>query len=85
MFVSESLYVGTGPDPDEEQAHFNRRVVNVATAQQAADVINANGVAVVPTTDVAKQALVVLGYGPAWAAFAVHETGISADDPVLNL
>ena len=82
--VSESLYVGSGPDSDTEHRLYNRHVIRVATAQQAAKVINGGNVAIVPTTDVAKEALIVLGYGPVWAAMAVHET-VSPDDPMVYL
>lgn len=73
MVVSQLLYVGTGPDAATEQSLYRRDVVRVATALQARDVVNSKNVAVVPTRDVAREALILLGSTPEWARMAVFD------------
>lgn len=74
MMVTGRLYVGTGPNADMERRYYGRETTLVATARQAQIVIDGGDVAVVPTTDVAKDTLVLLGASPEWARMAVFET-----------
>lgn len=74
MMVSEMLWVGRGP----EYTSFGP-VTECATAQQAIDVMDEGRVAVVPTTDIAKEALLMLGVGEAWAAYATQGTTVERD------
>lgn len=67
MWISNRLYVGTGPDPDAERDLYQRDVVRVATSAQAARVIDAGGVAVVPTIDIARETLLLIGADSTWA------------------
>lgn len=73
MMVTERLYVGTGPDEEMERKYYGRGVIHTATPQQAKAVIDGGDVTVVPTTDVAKDTLVLLGASPAWSRMAVFE------------
>lgn len=73
MVISPLLYVGSGPDRDTEQDLYQRDVIRVATALQARDVVNAKNVAVVPTRDVARDALILLGATPEWSRMAVFD------------
>lgn len=61
MIVTPLLYVGTGPDYKESHRY--------ATADQAAHAVSEGHVAVVPTTDIAREALVLLGAEEWWARF----------------
>jgi hypothetical protein len=81
MMISESLWVGKGP----ESSTGTSGVLNCATAKQAADAIKANYIAVVPTTDVAHDAILAMGYGQAWATFATKDRNITPDDVVSFL
>lgn len=74
MMVTSTLYVGVGPDAGPERKYWGREVIRVATARQAQAVIHGGDVAVVPTKDVAKDALVLLGATPEWSRMAVFET-----------
>lgn len=73
MVISQLLYVGSGPDADQEWDLYQRDVIHVATARQARDVADSKNVAVVPTRDVARDALILLGATPEWARMAVFD------------
>lgn len=74
MMVSEMLWVGRGPDVPS----FGT-VVECATAEQARDTIRSTNTAVVPTTDIARETLILLGVGEAWAAYATQGTVVERD------
>lgn len=78
MMVSECLWVGTGP---KEPALG--KIVHCRSAGQAYTEIEKWNTVVVPTTDMAKDVLRLLGCGEAWIAFAVG--GISGLDPVAEI
>ena len=74
MMISSVLYVGTGPNEDMELKYFGKAVTRVATPWQAEAVIRSGDIAVVPTTDVAKDTLILLGATPEWSRMATFET-----------
>jgi hypothetical protein len=76
MMVSERLWVGTGPESDAG----TNGVENCATARQAANAVKAGSIAVVPTTDVAYDAILAMGYPQAHAAHAVLNRNVGQDD-----
>ena len=75
MMVSEMLWVGRGPS----DGTWWGDIVECATAQQAFDAIKSGNTAVVPTTDVARETLLLLGTGEAWATFATGGTLVERD------
>lgn len=75
MMVSEMLWVGKGP---EGPPSFGP-VRECATAQQAANAMKDNFTAVVPTTDIARDTLILLGVGEAWASYATQGTPVERD------
>jgi hypothetical protein len=75
MMISEHLWVGKGPE-----THLGAKgVTQCATAKQAADAIRNGFIAVVPTTDVAHDTILALGYDPLLANHAVNR-GVGPDD-----
>lgn len=74
MMISELLWVGRGP----ESTSFGP-IKECATAQQALDVMNDLNVAVVPTTDVARDVLRLLGCDEAWVVYATGGALLDGD------
>ena len=74
MMVSEKLWVGVGPDTPSFGI-----VVQCATAEQAKEAMGDANTAVVPTTDVARDTLLLLGVGEAWATYATQGTPVERD------
>ena len=74
MMVSEMLWVGRGPDTP-----LFGPIKECATARQALNAIESSNTAVVPTTDIAKETLLLLGCSEAWATFATGGTLVEWD------
>jgi hypothetical protein len=65
MMISELLWVGRGPDDGTAEQYC-------ASAGEAVTLIKQDIAAVVPTTDIAHQALLLLGSSNEWANFATR-------------
>lgn len=73
LVISELLYVGQGP----ASAVGADGMVQCDTALQALQAIRANRIAVVPSTGMARETLVLNGSGVEWADFATTGRGVS--------
>lgn len=74
MMVSELLWVGRGPD----EPIFGK-IVPCSSPHQAYDEMKKMNTVVVPTTDMARETLLLLGVGEAWAAYATQGTVVERD------
>lgn len=73
MYVSPRLYVGRAPNDEETAAK------HAGSARQAAQLIKQGFVVVVPTTDIAHEALLLLGSSPEHALRATGRPAMNAD------
>ena len=73
MYVAPKLWVGTAP------AELLTTAKHTSTAIQAAHLIKSGDVVIVPTTDIARETLLLLGSSPEWALRATTYPGLATD------